>query len=95
MTTTANQTYDNVGNADAILSPATCQVLTLRQDATDATQREYIIRAPSAASPPFHRYPGESTEFRKYPAGNLIQKDEVVGYIETIGGTGDFELIAE
>jgi hypothetical protein len=95
MATTANQTYDNVGNPDAIISPATCQVLTLRQDPTDATQREYIIRAPDMGSPSFHKYPGESTEFRKYPAGNLIQKDEVVGYIETIAGTGDFELLAE
>ena len=95
MATTDNQTYDNVGNPDAILSPAACQVLTLRQDPTDATQREYIIRAPDSSSAPFHKYPSESTEFRKYPAGNLIQKGEVVGYIETVGGSGDFELIAE
>lgn len=95
MATTDNQTYDNVGNPDAIISPATCAVLTLRQDPTDATQRQYIIRAPQMGDDPFHKYEGESTEFRKYPHGNLIQKDEVVGYIETIGGSGDFELLAE
>ena len=95
MATTDNQTYDNVGNPDAIIAPAPCHVLTLRQDPTDATQREYIIHAPGMGDPPFHKYPGESTEFRKYPSGNLIQKNEVVGYIETVGGSGDFELIAE
>jgi hypothetical protein len=95
MATTSNQTYDNVGQPDAIIAPAPCQVLILRQDPTDATQREYIIRAPDSTSASFHKYPGESTEFRKYPAGNLIQKNEVVGFIETVGGSADFELIAE
>ena len=95
MATTDNQTYDNVGNPDAIIAPAPCQALTLRQDPTDVTQRDYIIRAPNSASASFHKYPAESTEFRKYPIGNLIQKGEIVGYIETVGGSGDFELIAE
>ncbi len=95
MATTDNQTYDNVGNPDAIIAPAACQVLTLRQDPTDAVQRDYVIRAPDSSSAPFRKFPGESTEFRKYPLGNLIQKGEVVGYIEIVGGTADFQLIAE
>jgi hypothetical protein len=95
MATTDNQTYDNVGNPDAIIAPAACQVLTLRQSPADATLLEYVLRAPDSTSAPFHKYPGEGTEFRKYPLGNLIQKGEIVGYLETIGSTGDFELIAE
>ncbi len=95
MATTANQTYDNVDDPDPIVAPATCATLTLRQDPSDATQREYFIRAPSATSAAFRKYPSESTLFHKYPQGNLIQKNEIVGYIETIGGTGNFQLIAE
>ncbi len=94
MAKTATATFDNVGNPDPVTAPVSCRRITVRQDASVAAPVAYIVHAPSSGDPGFHKYPAESTVFQSLP-GSLIQAGDVVGFIETVGGTGTFELICE
>ena len=94
MAKTATATSDNVGNPDPVTAPVACRRITLRQDASVAAPVSYIVHAPSATDPGFHKYPAESVQFEAAP-GAYIQSGDVVGYIETTSGSATFELICE
>ena len=94
MAKTATATFDNVGNPDPVTAPVSCRRITLRQDASVASPVSYIVHAPSQSDPGFHKYPAESTMFEALP-GAYIQSGDIVGYIETLGGSATFELICE
>lgn len=94
----ANTSSINVDNLSmhAITAPVWCKTLTIRQTASDITQVEYDIAAPSATATAFRKNQGEETIFGSGPqAQNAIQSGNIVGYIQPTSGTVTYTIICE
>jgi hypothetical protein len=92
MAKTSTVTFDSL-SAHALVVPVSCQRITLREAAGDSAPVPYTVYAPSASDPGFVKFAGEPTVFSS--ANGLIQKNDVVGYIQPANGTITFHLICE
>ena len=92
MAKTTTVTFDSL-SAHAVVSPISCQRLTLREIASDSSPVSYTVFAPSSSDTGFVKYPAESTVFAA--SNGLIQTGDVVGYVQPASGTITFTLICE
>ncbi len=88
MAYTDTMTLDDIGGADAISVPVACRRMTIRQDPAAATQVAYNVRAPASSNAAFQKYPAESTVFEDPNPNTVLQAGQIVGYGETVAGSG-------
>jgi hypothetical protein len=92
MAKTTTVTFDSL-SAHAVVAPVSCQRVTLRESAADASPVSYTVFAPTASDPGFVKYPAEATVFAA--TNGMIQAGDIVGYAQPASGTVTFTLICE
>lgn len=93
MAFTDSISIDNL-SMHAITVPVACQKMTIREQASDVSPVAYSIAAPFSSNTAFPKYPGETTEFGA-SGKNLLQPNQIVGYIQSSSGTVTFDRICE
>ncbi len=78
-------TVDNLTNPEPVQPPIACSRVTIREQGAAGTT-DYLVRRPYATSPAYRKVSAESYTFTA-DAPNKFQKDEIIGYVETITGS--------